>query len=600
MATRKKRAARTLVDKEFSKLGSSQEGWNLAGGAVAAATAMPTSRTRNGGNGRPSLVKRTIFELTSESEEDVVAVEEDSAVSSEEEEEAEEEEEKEEEKEEEAAVKKKPPAHRIILETSALADLIANNCHCSECLGPVDISYKTICLATTIELTCRDELCGYVYHSPAPSAASLGDVVRRERSTDYAINIMYVLGFIASGDGGVEAARLLGLMGLPNDTTMETRQFPSIEDRISPFVQKLTKDILLENLTEEVRLCFEASPDHEAIDFQMWQQSLTDETIVLPTARYAKIDVSFDMGWQQRSSGNRYASPSGDALLVGSRTRKPVAMEIKSKKCNFCSAWYRNKNKEGDPPEHDCKKNHVGSSSSMELEACLSMIVDLFDNANCVVFRICADDDASTRSLLRWSNADYMHNNGTTEVPKVFVSKGPNKGVKQQPRPDRGKLPGHVPEPLFVADPNHRRKVYTGELLSVKMSKVADRFTMTKMDCTRLGKNFGYMVRTLKRRPEEEWETAGRAVIEHHFDNHEFCGAWCPRKRQDAEERNAKARYYRNKTDDAKLYDVLQKITMRFISLDRLQEVAHGMDTQTTTQPVGLLPRTKSIVVQIL
>jgi hypothetical protein len=216
----------------------------------------------------------------------------------------------------------------------------------------------------------------------------------------------------------------------------------------------------------------------------------------------------------------------------------------------------------------------------MEPEACLSMIIDLHDNANCVVFRICADDDASTRSLIRWSNADHMRNHGTTEVPKVFVSRGPNKGVKQQPRPDRGRLPGHIPEPLFVADPNHRRKVYTGELLTVKMSKVAERFTMTKMDCTRLGKNFGYMVRTLKRRPEEEWEARGRAVIEHHFDNHEFCGEWCPRKRQGQEERDAKARYYRSKTEDAKLYTVFNNITTRFITLDRLKEVAHGMDTQ--------------------
>jgi hypothetical protein len=70
---------------------------------------------------------------------------------------------------------------------------------------------------------------------------------------------------------------------------------------------------------------------------------------------------------------------------------------------------------------------------------------------------ICADDDASTRALLRWSNADFMKNNNTTEPPKVAVTQGPNKGVKMQPRPDKGKLPGDIPEPAFVADPNHRR-----------------------------------------------------------------------------------------------------------------------------------------------
>jgi hypothetical protein len=54
----------------------------------------------------------------------------------------------------------------------------------------------------------------------------------------------------------------------------------------------------------------------------------------------------------------------------------------------------------------------------------------------------------------------------------------------------------------------------------------------------------------------------------------------CPRKNQGQEERDTKARYYRNMTDDAKLYQVLNKITTRFITLDRLQEVAHSMDTQ--------------------
>jgi hypothetical protein len=568
---RKKRVVRSFLAKEQWKLTGKEDDWKLVG---ATSTGFPTTRTRGGGSGRPNMNRKIAEEISSDSEEDVVVMEThvddaDNELSSDEEVDPEEEDE---------VSTKKPRYNRIIIETNALNDIIANNCHCSECMGPVDIEYKTICLATTIELTCKNVLCGYVYHSLPPAKARLGNLVNRERSTDFAINIQYVLAFISSGDGGVEAARVLGLMGLPNDTTMETRQFPMIEERISPFVQKLAKDILLENLTEEVRLCFEASPDHHVLDFNNWKQALTDKTVVIPPARFAKIDVSFDMGWQQRSSGNRYASPSGDALLVGARTRKPVAIDIKSKKCNFCSAWDRNKKTEGDPPEHNCRKNHNGSSSSME--ACLLMVVDLYNNANCIVFRICADDDASTRSLLRWSNADYMRNNGTTEVPKVFVTKGPNKGVKQQPRPDRGRLPGHIPEPLFVADPNHRRKVFTGELLTLKMSKVATRFTMTKMDCTRLGKNFGYMVRTLKRRPEAEWEGAGRAVIEHHFDNHEFCGEWCPRKRQGQEERDAKARYYRSKTEDAKLYAVLNNITSRFITLDRLKEVAHGMDTQ--------------------
>jgi hypothetical protein len=61
---------------------------------------------------------------------------------------------------------------------------------------------------------------------------------------------------------------------------------------------------------------------------------------------------------------------------------------------------------------------------------------------------------------------------------------------------------------------------------------VGNRLTLTKMDVTRIGKNFGYMVRSLQRATSDKvMLNASKAIIEHHFDNHEFCGQWCPRKR---------------------------------------------------------------------
>jgi hypothetical protein len=135
-------------------------------------------------------------------------------------------------------------------------------------------------------------------------------------------------------------------------------------------------------------------------------------------------------------------------------------------------------------PLHNCTKNHDGSSSAMEPLACLEMVTELYFKRSVVVGAICIDDDdASTRSMLKWSNANYMNNTNTTEVPKVPISKGPNKG-KLQDRPDRGRLPAEIPEPLFLADPNHRRKVLTGELIALASSKVADKATMTRMDST--------------------------------------------------------------------------------------------------------------------
>ena len=68
-------------------------------------------------------------------------------------------------------------------------------------------------------------------------------------------------------------------------------------------------------------------------------------------------------------------------------------------------------------------------------------------------------------------------------------------------------------------------------------------------------------------------------MLEHHFDNHQFCGEWCKRKRLTAEAAAANERYYRCKTKDKALYDALLTIVGKYISFHRLKEIAHGMDT---------------------
>jgi hypothetical protein len=232
-------------------------------------------------------------------------------------------------------------------------------------------------------------------------------------------------------------------------------------------------------------------------------------------------------------------------------------------------------------PLHYCTKNWAGTLGAMEAHACLDMTVDLYENKMCTIDCICIDDDASTRSLMKWSNADWMINKNSATPPTSEISKGPNKG-KMQVRPDRGKLPPNIPEPVFAADPNHRRKVFTGELYAMLSMKVKERCTLTTNDVLRLGKNYGYMIRGSNSVAgnEEAMMNKGKAVLEHHFDNHEFCGAWCPRLRMSEEERKASPRFYRNKEKDGKLYVALAEMVNRFIELDRLKEVAHKMDTQ--------------------
>ena len=205
---------------EMSRLGFSEADWKLPSHGVA------RTRTRHGGHGRPDLRRREKEqESTSESEDsewsrggsEESTTDEDLDLS-------------------------KPPSTRVIVEVEGLKKTFEKNCKCPNCHGNVLVTFRTICLATSIILQCKDPSCGYIYYGDSPAQVTIeGDFVdKRERSTDYAINILYVLGFISCGDGCTEAARLLGLLGLPNDTTMETRSFGIIEDRICKHVHSVT------------------------------------------------------------------------------------------------------------------------------------------------------------------------------------------------------------------------------------------------------------------------------------------------------------------------------------------------------------------------
>jgi hypothetical protein len=129
--------------------------------------------------------------------------------------------------------KKKPSNSRVFLEIDQI-DKIIGQLACRECGEPVKATVKSICIASSICIECTNESCDFLYHPQAPAATTIllarGD--NFERSTDYAINVLYVLGFMAMGDRCTEASRLLGILGLPNDTTMKGRSFSIIQERV--------------------------------------------------------------------------------------------------------------------------------------------------------------------------------------------------------------------------------------------------------------------------------------------------------------------------------------------------------------------------------
>ena len=464
----------------------------------------------------------------------------------------------------------KPPAHsRAIVEVNPLKELMEKYMSCPLCNGAMKVTFDTCCIATGINLDCED--CTF-HETQHPSSASLplpddAGSPLIERSTDYAINILFVLGFLSVGDGGKEANRVLGLLGLPNSATMEKRSFSIIEGRLSPHIQALADEILRENLEEEVLLVLGDARDDNGIRlYDLWKEKK------LSHEHYPKLTGSTDMGWQKRSSGRSFSSLSGHALFVSSRTRKPIALEVKATLCRICSSWEKNNDGNPVPPAHRCVANHEGSPGSMEPQAILDMYKHLYDRDNVIIEQIVCDDDSAVRSKMKWSHADYTING--IAIPTYLT----NKGVWKK-KSDLGGVPGYMPLPSFVADPSHRKKTLKGDLFKMFYSLAIDKKTLTKCDIYRISTNFAFMTRSLPGVDPSEYVTRGKSVVEHHFDDHQYCGAFCRRKLHTEEERIAKKKFYRCKMKDKDLYEALKRLVARFVTHEALLEVGHGMDT---------------------
>jgi hypothetical protein len=144
-------------------------------------------------------------------------------------------------------------------------------------------------------------------------------------------------------------------------------------------------------------------------------------------------------------------------LVVATLASQPIAFTLrKSKHCNYCIAWKKRHQDDEDfedlePPEHNCtNNNHKKSSLAMESHACLDMVVTMYDKYSCIMDQICVDDDGATCALLKWSNEDYMVNTNTTTKPTILIScSNKNAAGKPKPCPNRGLLPGHIPQAYF-------------------------------------------------------------------------------------------------------------------------------------------------------
>lgn len=142
----------------------------------------------------------------------------------------------------------------------------------------VSVRFPTVCIATHTVIKCNDcvwEDGGADKPVPATNVPLFANQTPlKVRSTDYAVNNLFVLCHLASGDGGREAGRLLGFLGLPKSTSMSQRAFTDIESRLGPVIRAVTEEIITNNLIKECKGVMEDEGTYEEASFTKWKDAV--------------------------------------------------------------------------------------------------------------------------------------------------------------------------------------------------------------------------------------------------------------------------------------------------------------------------------------
>jgi hypothetical protein len=87
----------------------------------------------------------------------------------------------------------------------------------------------------------------------------------------------------------------------------------------------------------------------------------------------------------------------------------------------------------------------------------------------------------------------------------------------------------------------------------------------------------------------EDFQKAGEASFEHHWNNHEHCGSWCQAKSWTEEEKVKGKRKYRDKETHEREYKQQLQVKEKYLSPERLSKCFHEFCNNKTEQIHGLV-----------
>ena len=494
-----------------------------------------------------------------------------------------------------------PSANRLV-KFDLLKEMVESRCKCAQCQGAVNLSEITIGIATTVILTCnscsiedqRSEAgmesfngTKIVYHTESALVTRASGSQKTFRDFPIHYSLVLLMQQLGCGLEGIRAV-LSHLNLCP--TVGNWIKWREIIDTIGCAQQEIADKCMVDNMKEEITLSKEAGLP----------------TVVDPHGRKRQaVAASVDMGWQKRSSGHRYDSPSGVSLMIGAESKKIVQRHVCSKLCRVCDEAKRLSKKTTKPSEtpkdlsirpHRCSKNYEGSSKGMEAQAAVICVKNFYvasaTTNGCEAAFIdvtISDDDSSTWAnlqqsltmLLEQRNKDLISQGLPAETKKEWVDWPKTKrGV---PKKDYGQFTlDELPSRQNLADPNHRAKVLGKHLYPLTSVPVSSGKQITKATAERFKVNFNRAIHQYRGKSDTEMRNGLLATLEHEFGNHEHCSNdWCKflNAKTSGEREQLQSRWW-SKNDSATLYAALNRVYMDFLTPERIRQMNHKHDTQ--------------------
>ena len=334
-------------------------------------------------------------------------------------------------------------------------------------------------------------------------------------------------------------------------------RFKHISDRVGEAILDIAEENMADNREQEVL----ASLTHG----------------LEPTSMGQPLVVTSDNGWQKRSSGRAYNSPTGQNLGLGGYTKKVLYYVLLSKRCKLCEVAA---SKCCPVREHICPRNFSASAKSMEPAATIIMATQLYrtcplkDGTKIYIGKHLTDDDSSTRANFQHSWKEREQKEPDFVYPRNKPAKPGYKGSKKL---DYGKLPYDVPVPEErYTDRTHRIRIIKNDCYKEKKSGVFEKYHIERM-----GRDVGYCVHQNKDSTVAQFKTNLYAVLEHNFNNHSTCGDWCKYKKMIPTELKKFDFRFHDMSKKKGLYDLLKKkVFDKHATEAMLKQMTHDFSSQ--------------------